>query len=459
MEKANSALPVFADHEAPLAAMLKAARAAGADSADASISETESLAVGVRLGQLEDCEQSGGGGLSLRVFVTDSGGQKSASVSTNDLRTLDGDALETLARRAVAIARAGTADPYAGLAEPAQWATHDVPLDLDDPSFELDMAALRTAAETVEGAALAVPGIANSNGGNASASRTRFTLMTQPTSGAIFAASAAETSFSLSAAVIAAEANGEGQVIDYDFSSAAYQSDLRGAEEIGAQAAAYALRQLGGVKAPTMADIPVIFDPRTARSLLSHFLNAISGTAVAQGRSFLAGRLGEQIFADDVMVLDEPHLPRGLRSRAFDSEGLPTCPLPFVQNGKLNYYLMGLKSARQLNLPPLGHGSGASNVCFAPGNQSPAELLRGIRRGIYVTDLMGNVNLITGDYSRGIAGLMIEDGELAGAVNEVTIAGTLQQMFRSLSVANDLVRTTGVDSPTVRVEGMTLAGS
>ncbi len=413
----------------------------------ASISESEGLNVGTRLGKLESCEQSGSTSLGLRVFI----GQRSASVSTNDLRQLDA---AQLASRAVTIARASTEDEYAGLASADQLARETYPVDTNDESFTLDMAALQARAEAGEGAALATAGIINSRGAEAWANRSRYSMAS--TVG--FMASEASTNQGFSVSAIAADRDG-GMVIDSDYASTIYLSDLPSPESIGLNAAQKALRQCNSEKIDTMNDVSVIFEAEAARSLLGHFLGAISGGAIALGQSFLVDSLGKEIFARGITILDEPQLPRGLRSRSFDVDGLPTRPLPLVQNGVLKNYLLSLRSARQLKLTPNGRASGASNVAIMPGTLSPAELMRGIKRGVYITDLMGpGVNTITGDYSRGLVGLVIEDGELAGAVSEVTIAGTLQHIFAQMIAANDLVRKSGIDSPALRVDGLTLSG-
>ena len=447
MSPNTTSLSISGDHAAPLEAVLKAALAAGATDAVASISEGEGLTVGTRLGKLESCEQSGSTSLGLRVYI----GQRSASVSTNDLRQLDA---ANLAQRAVTIARASTGDEYAGLASADQLARETYPVDTSDESFALDMAALQARAEAGEGAALATAGITNSEGASAWANRSRYSMAS--TVG--FMASETSTVQGLSVTAIAADRDG-GMVVDSDYASAIYLSDLPDPESIGRKAALKALRQCNSEKIATMNDVSVIFEADAARSLLGHFLGSISGGAVALGQSFLVDSLGRQIFAPQITILDEPQLPRGLRSRSFDSDGLPTRPLPLVQEGILRNYLLSLRSARQLKLAPNGRASGASNVSISAGKLSVPELLRDIRRGIYITDVMGpGVNTVTGDYSRGLAGLVIEDGELAGAVSEVTIAGTLQQIFARMTAASDLVRKSGVDSPSLRVDGLTLAG-
>lgn len=445
------ALPVFDDHIGPLEAVIKAARAAGADQANASVGASRSLNYGIRLGKVESCDQSEGASLGLRVLIRGADGYQTATVSTNDLRQVDAVAL---AERAVAMARVAPADPYEGLAEPGQLATEAWPLDLEDPDFTLDAKQLHAWCAAMEETGLAVSGVTNSGGASAGASQGRSTLMASNG----FAGSRAYTDYGVSVSLLAADAEGH-MVRDYDYSSAIYAGDLRAMEEIGRRAAARALRRVGGQKIETMTDIPVVFDARIARGLLSHFLGAINGNAIALGQSFLAGRLGEKIFSDSITILDEPHLPRGHRSRPFDGEGLPMRPMNLVTNGVVNTYLLNLHAARQLKMQPTGHGSGASNVTLMPGDLPVADLIKDIKRGLFVTELSGQgVNTVTGDYSRGAGGLLIENGQLTVPVAEVTVASTLQHMFGHMIAANDLERETGIDCPTLRVDGMTLAG-
>lgn len=453
-------LPVFDDHLGPLDAVIKAARAAGADEADALIGDSRALNYGMRMGKIESCEQSEDSTLGLRVLVRGKDGFQSASVATNDLRALDA---QSLAERAVAMARAAPTDPYAGLADASLLATEAFPLDLADPDFALDAVQLQDWCKTMEEAGLSVPGITNSAGANAGASQSRQTLMTSNG----FAGSRTSTDCGMSVQLIAA--GGDGRMVrDYDYSSAVYLEDLKSPEYIGRRAGERTLRRLGGQKIDTMADIPVIYDARVAKSLLSIFLGAINGSTIALGQSLLVNKLGERVFAEGITILDEPHLPRGPRSRPFDAEGLPTRPRALVENGILNMYMLNLHAARQLKMDPTGHatrgatgapGISPSNVTLAAGTHSVDTLMSDIKRGLFVTSLSGaGVNTLTGDYSLGVEGILIENGQLTVPVSEVTIASTLQHIFSHLIPASDLVRESGIDSPSIRVDGMTLAG-
>ncbi len=434
---------------------LAAARAAGADAADAIYVGDGSTSVSVRLGALEDIGRSEGEEVGLRVFV----GRRSASVSSSDLSPA---ALTAVVERAVAMAREAPEDRFAGLAPADLLLRGRAPdLDLDDsgdPSGE----ALRDLALAAEDAARAVPGVTNSEGGGASASRGLIALATSDG----FAGGYRATSYGVSASVIAGE--GTGMERDYAYHSVRHAADLDPAEAVGREAGERAVRRLRPAKLDTQA-LPIVFDPRVGGSLLGHLIGAITGNAIARGTSFLRDCLDQEVFAPGITIRDEPHRRRGLRSRPFDGEGLPTRERAIVDDGVLTTWLLDAASARQLGLTPTGHaargvggppGAGPSNLHLAAGSISRTDLLKNIRRGLYVTELIGmGVNGLTGDYSRGASGFLIEDGELGPAVSEVTIAGNLKDMFRALTPADDLVFRFATNVPTIRIDGMTLAGA
>jgi PmbA protein len=435
-------------------ALIERAARAGADMADAVYSAEASESVTVRLGKLEDVERSEGEHISLRVFA----GSRSASIGSSDMSDA---ALDELAARAVAMARLAPEDPYAGLAPQELLASAPFPaLDLDDPA-EPSPADLRAIAEAAEDAARAVSGVTNSEGGSASAGRGLFALVTSHG----FAGGYATTSHGLSASVVAGE--GSGMQRDYAWRSAHHLADLPTPEYIGDQAGRRAVARLnpGTLKSGPM---PVVFDPRVGGTLLGHLTGAMSGTAIARRASFLLDRLEEQLFDSSVIIAEMPHRPRGLRSRPFDGEGLATTPRNLVENGHVTGWLLDSASARQLGLAPTGHASrghggapgvGTSNVHLAAGTQTPAQLMADIKDGVYITELIGmGVNGVTGDYSRGASGYRIVGGELAGPVAEFTIAGNLLEMFRALTPANDLEWHRPVNVPTVRIDGMMVAG-
>ncbi|KTE35874.1 MULTISPECIES: TldD/PmbA family protein [unclassified Sphingopyxis] len=431
-----------------------AATKAGADAADALYYCNAATSVSMRLGALEDVESSEGQDIALRVFV----GQRSASVSTADM---DAGELAKLVERCVAMAREAPEDIYAGLAPEELLYKGPIPdLDLDDAS-EADPQALRAAARAVEEAARAVAGVTNSEGGTASHSRTRIALATSHG----FAGGYGASGHSLSASVIAGE--GASMQRDYGWHSAHYLADLEGVADIGTRAGTRAVARLNPGKAPT-GKLPVVFDPRVSNSLVSHLLGAISGPAIARGTSFLLGKEEQVLFDSAIIIRDEPHRPRGLRSRAFDGEGLPTAARDLVAAGKLTGWLLDTASAKQLGLTPTGHasrGGGASgvavsNVHLAAGSVTPAALMEGVAEGIYVTELIGQgVNPVTGDYSRGASGFAIRNGELAEPIAEFTIAGNLIDMFAALIPADDLAFRHATNVPTLRIDGMTVASS
>ncbi len=437
-----------------LADLIGRARAAGADAADALVVAGTSLGVQRRLGQTEHLERSESHDLGLRVFV----GKRQALVSST---SVDPAGFALLAERAVAMARVVPDDPYAGLAERAAPPDDAALFELDDPA-EPDAEALIARAAAAEEAALAVPGVTNSEGAEAGYGRTVLALATS----AGFAGRFVRSSHSVSASVLAG--SGTSMQRDYDYATAVHLADLDDAARIGRTAGERAVARLNPAR-PKTAKIPVVYDPRVAGSLVSHFASAINGASVARGTSFLKDRMGERVFAAGITVVDDPRRRRGLRSRPFDGEGVPTGARNLAEDGVLLTWLLDSRSARQLGLQSTGHasrGTGAppspapSNLYLRPGPLSPAELMADIKEGIYVTELIGmGINMVTGDYSRGAAGFMIRDGALSEPVAEVTIAGTMPEMFAALVPANDLVFRRGTDAPTVRVDGMTLAGA
>jgi PmbA protein len=413
-----------------------------------------SSSVSYRLGKLEDVERAESYDLGLRVFL----GQKVAIVSSTDFSA---EAMAALPARAVAMARLAPEDKFASLA-PKDRLANDLPaLDLED-AVEPGADLLIERARAVEGAALAVAGVTNSEGGGASFSRSAVALATSTG----FYGRYAGTSHSIGVAVLAGE--GTGMERDYDQASARHASDLRAAEAIGKCAGEKAVKRLNPRSMPSQS-LPVVFHPDEAAGLLGHFTGAISGSAIARGVSFLKDRMGAEVFAPGVTVMDDPHRLRGLRSKPFDAEGVANRARALIENGKLTSWLLDCASARQLGLETTGHaarGTGgppspsATNLYLEAGKLSVKELIADIKQGFYVTELMGmGVNGVTGDYSRGAAGFWIENGEIAFPVSEVTIAGNLKQMFARLTPANDLEFRHGVNAPTVRIEGMTLAGA
>ena len=438
--------------ETTMSMLLESAKRAGADAADAIVAGGVSEEVCIRFGKLESMERAEDRAIGLRVFVDG----RNAVIST---ASTDKASIDTLAERAVAMARIAPQDPYAGLAEASQLATEFPDLDLMDrttPSSD-QLIALATATED---AAISVEGITNSEGGSASYSTSAVMLATSNG----FAADFERSGFSISACVLA-ESDGAMEN-DYDFSSAVHFNDLRPPQEVGAKAAARVLARIGAKKAKT-GTFPVIYDQRVSASISGHIASAISGAAVARGTSFLKDHLGAQIAHKGITLTDEPLRKRGLASASFDDEGLPKQRSVLVKDGVLQGWLLDLASARQLGLPPTGHASrgissaprpSTSNWVMTAGQVSRDDLIADVEEGLLVTELIGSsVNLITGDYSRGAAGFWIKNGAIAYPVTEATIAGNLTDMLMTLTPADDLDFCRAHITPTLRVDGMTIA--
>ena len=433
--------------------LVKAALSAGADAADAVAVRAMSLSIEVRDGAVEESESAEGDDLGLRVLV----GKRQAVVSTNDMAS---DSSAALAARAVAMARAAPEDKYAGLADEALLA-HDFPdLDLIDPDLPT-VSQLETMAREAEAAALAVKGVAKSGGASASAGIGGMVLVTSHG----FRGAYLGSSHGVSMAAIAGE--GTGMERDYDYSSVRHASDLESPQKIGRTAGERAVERINPRKVTTRK-VPVVFDPRVAGSLVSHLASAANGASVARKTSFLRDKMGQKLFADGIRIIDDPLRKRGLRSHPFDGEGVAGKKLALVDDGVLRSWILDCSTARELGLITTGHASrgvsstpspGASNLHLEAGTLSPGALIADIKDGFYVTDLIGmGVNMVTGDYSRGASGFWIENGKRTYAVSEVTIAGHLLDIFRTLTPADDLEFRYGINAPTVRLEGLTVAG-
>jgi PmbA protein len=432
--------------------LIRQARAAGADAADAVLVNGTSLSVASRQGKIEHLERSEGRDLGLRVFV----GQHSAIVSST---SLDPAGFASLVERAVAMAKVVPEDKFSGLAE--TWAPpDDMDLDMADP-VEPAPDALATRAAAAEEAAFSVPGVTNSEGAEAGYGRNEIVLVTS----AGFAGRRVGTSHSISATALAGA--GTDMQRDYDHHSTVYFADLDDPVKIGKSAGERAVARLNPTR-PKTAKIPVIFDPRVAGGLLGHLAGAISGAGVARGTSFLKEKLHQRVFARGINIHDDPRRLRGLRSKVFDGEGTPTQTFALIEDGVLTTWLLDSRSARQLGMTSTGHASrgtsgppspSTTNLYLAAGTMTPQALMADIKTGFYVTEMIGmGVNGVTGDYSRGAAGFMIRDGALAEPAAEVTVAWNLVDMFANMVAASDLVFRRGTDSPTVRIDGMTMAG-
>ena len=440
--------------EPALAALLGKARSYGADKADAIATYGRSLGVVSRGGQLEDVDNSEGRDIGLRVMV----GQKQACVSSSDLSE---NSLDQLAERAVAMARLAPDDPFCGLADPERLADVTPDLDLfDDTVFE--PSELLERAQALEAVILSVDGVQQAEGSNASWSTSSMHFMT--TDG--FSLGYAGSNFGLSGLAIAAQ-NGQMER-DYDFDSTRHFSDLRTIESVGRLAGERAIARLGARQIPS-GPLPVIFDQRLSRALVSSFLGAISGNAVTRGTSFLKDKLGEIVFSPDITITDNPHLRRGHGSHPWDGEGVKTQQINLIDKGVLTSWLLNSSTAKQLGMKTTGHASrgissppgiSASNAFIHAGGRTPAELMSDMGEGLLITDMFGpSLNANTGDYSVGVAGYKIENGERAFPVNEITVAGNLLEMFKHLTPANDLTFDSATTAPSLLVEGMTIAGT
>jgi PmbA protein len=433
--------------------LLRAAKSAGADSADTLLVTGTSIAVQRRKGKTEETERAEARELGLRVFV----GQQSAIVSAS---AIDPAAFARLAEQAVAMARVVPEDKYSYIPE-APPAPDAAFLDLDDPA-EPSMDTLIHRAATAEDAAMSVPGITNSEGASASWGRSHIVLATSHG----FAGFYTRSNQGISATAIAG--SGTGMQRDYDYTSAQHAEDLDDPAGIGARAAEQALARLNPTR-PKTAKIPVIFHQRIAGGIVGSLAAAINGAGIARGTSYLKDKLGQKLFAETINIIDDPLRVRGARSRPFDGEGQPVQRRALIENGVLTTWIMDSRSARQLDLTTTGHasrgtsgppGPSASNLYLEPGDKTPAELMADIEEGVLITEMMGGgVNGITGDYSRGAAGFMIRHGQIAEPVAEFTLAGHALEMFANLVPANDLVFKRGTDSPTIRIDGLTLAGA
>ena len=441
------------DLEQIMSMLLDKARTHGADTADAVVAGGVSEEVSVRLGKLESIERSEDRNIGLRVFVDG----RNAIIST---ASVDAESIDELAARAVAMARLAPQDPYAGCADAHLLATDIPDLDLMDrtvPSSDT----LKDLAFAVEDAAQSVKGITNSEGGNASYGTSAVMLAT--TNG--FSASYERSGYGMSTVALA-EHDGKMER-DYDYSSAVHFEDLKSPEDIGLRAANRTLSRLDARKVKT-GDFPVIYDQRVSSSISGHLASAINGASIARGTSFLKDRMGEQITNAAITMTDDPLRPRGAGSSGFDGEGLARRQRIMIENGILKGWFLDLASARQLGLEPTGNASrgtgsppspSTSTWIMTAGDVSRDELIAGINEGFLVTELIGSsVSLITGDYSRGASGFWIENGKIAYPVTEGTIAGNLKDMLMTITPADDLDFTRSNITPSLRIDGMTVAG-
>lgn len=436
--------------------MLSAARAAGADSADAIAVDGTSVSIGVRGGALETADRSEGIDIGLRVLI----GQRQACVSSSDVNP---DTLTQMAERAVAMAAEAPEDPYAGLAEPAQLATDldTSRLALFDPTEEPDPAALQDDAARAEAAALAVAGVSQVQQASAGYSRRRIHL--SASNG--FSAGYARTDRGLSC--LAISGTGTDMERDYDFDSRIFQADLRDAADIGRIAAERAVARAGARKPKTGA-FPVLFDERVSQALIGHLLQVVNGATIARGSGWLRDKLGEQVLPKGLSIIEDPHRTRTSGSKLFDAEGLPTARRAIVDDGTLTGWTLDLANGRKLGMPSTAsaaRGTSApptpslTNIALTQGTATREDLLKQMGTGLLVTSMIGStINPNTGDYSRGASGFWVENGEMTYPVNECTVAGNLRDMLLRIIPANDARAHLSHVVPSLLVEGLTLAG-
>ena len=459
----TSADPVNLDLESLAADVVARAVKAGATDAEAVVREGDEFSVNVRMGEVETLKESGSRGLGLRVFM----GKSSATASTSDL-TADG--IRQLVQGAMALVKVTEEDPFTGLPEAEEFGTllGDLHLYYDDV-YSLDGKERIDWARRAEAAALAVdPRITNSDGGSFDAATGRMVLANSRG----FVGGYRTSYAGVSAAPLAMDANGQMQR-DGWWSSARSFAHLDTPEEVGKEAARRTLRRLGARRVATQR-VPIVFAAEVARTLVGSIFEAVSGDAIWRSASFLAGKLDEKIAATNINIIDDhtmllPTGAGGYGSSPFDGEGLPSRRNVVVKNGVLRSYLLNTYTARKLGMKSTHNASrglagtpgvGCGNLYLEPGTATPDEIIAAIPSGFYVTSLMGfGTNIVTGDYSRGATGLWIENGQLTHAVEEVTVAGNLGEMFQNITaIGNDLVFRGAIASPTLRIDGMTVAG-
>jgi PmbA protein len=463
MSQATATQSQTLDLETLVSDVVALAMKAGASDAEAVAREGDEFSVNVRMGEVETLKESGSRGLGLRVFR----GKRTGSASTSDL-TAEG--IRQLVDGALALAKVTEEDPFTGLAEASEFgvASGDLHLYYDDV-YSLSGPERIEWARRAEAAALAAdPRITNSDGGSFDATTGRKALANSRG----FAGSYRTSYAGVSAVPLARDVNGQMQR-DYWWSSARSFTHLDTPEAVGKEAARRTLRRLGARRVPTQR-VPIVFAPETARTLIGSIFEAASGDAIWRGASFLAGKLGETIGASSLTIVDDNTMllstgAGGFGSSPFDDEGLPSLRTVVLENGVLRNYLLNTYTARKLGMKSTHNaarglagtpGIGAGNLYLKPGTLTPEQIIGDVTAGLYVTSLMGfGTNLVTGDYSRGATGLWIENGQLTHAVEEVTIAGNLGEMLRNVTaIGNDLVFRGSVVSPTLRIDGMTIAG-
>ena len=438
--------------------VVERAMKAGATAADAIARDGNEFSTLVRLGEVETLKESGARALGLRLFV----GKRVAATHTSDFSR---EGIEQLVSSAINLARATSEDPLAGLPEADNLGTLSEDLDLYyDDVYSLSTADRIDYARRAESAAMSVDSrITNSDGGSFDAA-TGYKVLANSLG---FVGEYRRSYCSISAVPIA-QSDGSAMQRDYWYSASRTLQNLESPESVGRKAAERTLRRLGARKVATQK-VPVVFDPMVSRSLIDHIFDAANGDAVYRHASFLAGKLGEKVAGENITIVDDGTMRGGFGSSPFDGEGVPTRRTIVVDRGVLSSYLLNTYTARKLKLHTTGNaargltgnpGIGSGNFFLQPGQSTPQDIIADVKSGLYVTEFLGfGVNLVTGDFSRGASGLWIENGELTFPVEEITVAGNLKDMFRNISViGNDLEFRSSIAAPTLRIDGMTIAG-
>lgn len=430
--------------EKSLHLLLDTAKKLGAECTTVSANENTSVNVAARLGKLENVERNESSSIGLEIIDN----KRKVSLSSTNLNE---ESLNELAQNAMNMVKSIPIDEYCGLADKDMLYDGNIDLNLVDNYTPTNNDLLNNAIEA-EDSALSLKGITNSEGASSSYSKNTFYLATSDG----FFNTSSKTNYATGISVIAGE--GTKMERDYEYKSKVHYEDLETPKQIGETAAKRAISRLNPKKVKSNS-VPVIFDPRVSGSLLSLFIGGISGQAIARGTSFLKDKMNKNIFKSNINIIDKPHIKRGIRSRLFDGEGVETKKIHLVENGELKSWLLNSQYARQLNLKSTGHYSGVSNLYMSPGQNSNLELLESVEEGFYITEMLGmSFSQVTGDYSRGASGFWIDKGEKAYPVSEVTIAGNILDMYKTLTPASDLKMINGIDAPTLMIDKMIVAG-
>ncbi|MEC8099976.1 MAG: metallopeptidase TldD-related protein [Pseudomonadota bacterium] len=423
--------------------ILKNYKKVGIDEFELSVSNSKILSVQSRNIKLENIENSEGSNITLNVLI----GKKQATLSANNLQDLD---VNSFLEKGKFMAESSPEDPYSGLPELNDYADNLNELDLEDPK-PLDKKTLKNLAMEAEEKMLSVKGVTNTEGSAASSSKTKITFLSSKS----FFKTYNKTIHTISSIAIAGKDTNMQR--DYDFSAAVHSEDLKSPSEIGIKAGERASSRLNARKIKS-SNVDVVFEPRIAKSLLSSLASCISGTSIARGTSFLAKKINKKICNEKITITNMPQLLRGLGSVPFDSRGIKSQNLNLIENGLFKNYFLGVRSANQLKMKPNGNSS-PYNLTLNNGEETPEDLIKAIKKGMFVTEMLGmSFNPVNGDYSRGAAGFMIENGEITFPINEVTIAGNMNDILKKMIPANDLKISENLNSPTILVENMTLAG-